>query len=334
MKEVADACGVSKMTVSRVLKGLHYGVSESTREKVLKAANELGYRRNPMVQSLMTQIRQRRTKMITAEIAAIFQDRKNTLYSKTGLAPSEFAILDAIRSTASKHGFRLETFTYDGSRNSIPRIDRIIRARNIKGVFVESIWDPEVVPNLQWENFYAVTHDYALKKPELDRFAEDFFQDMEVAIDKVRIRGYKRIGFATSSAIEWRIRNQKLAAFLLYQSTVDENLRIPVFDTHEMKKGAMIKWIERYQPEVIIGNEEAYSCLLSENLKIPGDIGFVGLTIWGGQTGVASIQYDFTRLGELVAEFLIARILLNQTGLPNRPQTIMIPGIWIEGSSY
>ena len=51
LRDVSDACGVSEMTVSRVLRN-RGDVSEATREKVLSTAKELGYVPNQIAGSL------------------------------------------------------------------------------------------------------------------------------------------------------------------------------------------------------------------------------------------------------------------------------------------
>lgn len=52
IKDVAKRAGVSVMTVSRVINGSK-NVKESTREKVLKAIEELGYVPNSVARSLI-----------------------------------------------------------------------------------------------------------------------------------------------------------------------------------------------------------------------------------------------------------------------------------------
>ena len=54
LRDVSDACGVSEMTVSRVLRN-RGDVSAATRERVLKAAKELGYVPNQIAGSLASQ---------------------------------------------------------------------------------------------------------------------------------------------------------------------------------------------------------------------------------------------------------------------------------------
>ena len=54
LRDVSDACGVSEMTVSRVLRK-RGDVSEATRRRVLAAAKELGYVPNQIAGSLASQ---------------------------------------------------------------------------------------------------------------------------------------------------------------------------------------------------------------------------------------------------------------------------------------
>lgn len=54
MDDIAQACGVSKMTVSRVLRNEEYGVSERARTKVLECAKRLNYRPNLLAKRFAT----------------------------------------------------------------------------------------------------------------------------------------------------------------------------------------------------------------------------------------------------------------------------------------
>ena len=59
MKHVAQAAGVSVMTVSLALRRAP-SIPEATRQRVLAEAARLGYRRNPLVSALMAGLRGRK----------------------------------------------------------------------------------------------------------------------------------------------------------------------------------------------------------------------------------------------------------------------------------
>ncbi len=52
--EIAEICGVSKATVSRVINGNPHGVGEKTRSRVLKVIEEVNYRPNALARSIAT----------------------------------------------------------------------------------------------------------------------------------------------------------------------------------------------------------------------------------------------------------------------------------------
>lgn len=85
MKDVARLAGVSQPTVSRVLNNTStpIAVSEATREKVLKAVAELGYRPNMTARSLRTQH--------TQMIALLIADISNGFYHPIARAVQEVA---------------------------------------------------------------------------------------------------------------------------------------------------------------------------------------------------------------------------------------------------
>ena len=63
MKQVAERAGVSRMTVSLALRG-HSKITSSTTERVLKAAEELGYNPNPYLSVLGSHIRSSKQKKL------------------------------------------------------------------------------------------------------------------------------------------------------------------------------------------------------------------------------------------------------------------------------
>ncbi|MEU7639776.1 LacI family DNA-binding transcriptional regulator [Streptomyces sp. NPDC039016] len=89
MRDVAARAGVSAMTVSRVLKDEH--VSAATRERVLAAVRELGYRRNEVARNL-------RLGRPSGMIGLVVTNLANPFYSRLALGAEQ---------VAEQHGLRL-----------------------------------------------------------------------------------------------------------------------------------------------------------------------------------------------------------------------------------
>ena len=82
IKDIAEYTGVSYATVSRTLNNLS-GVNQATREKILAAASEMGYRPNIHARSLKTNK--------TYTIALVVPDISNPFFADIALSVNEFA---------------------------------------------------------------------------------------------------------------------------------------------------------------------------------------------------------------------------------------------------
>ena len=92
MKDIAQRCGVSVATVSKALNG-QPDVGEETRERILAAAEKLGYMANAAARALKTNR--------TYNIGVLFVDQR-----KSGLAHEFFSsVLDSLRVEAEKSGY-------------------------------------------------------------------------------------------------------------------------------------------------------------------------------------------------------------------------------------
>ena len=74
MKDVAESCGVSIATVSKVLNGKDQNINEETRRKILNAVKRMGYVQNSVAKGLRTQ----RTNML----GFILPDISNPFFSE------------------------------------------------------------------------------------------------------------------------------------------------------------------------------------------------------------------------------------------------------------
>ncbi|MBM3851821.1 MAG: LacI family DNA-binding transcriptional regulator, partial [Verrucomicrobia bacterium] len=122
LNAVAIAAGVSAMTVSRVLRNSPY-VSTETRQRVLRAAQKIGYRPNPEVARLMSIVRGAKGRRAHAVIGVIRDDLPDDeLHDR---AYQYVAIAD-IRARAAQHGYQAEEF-FLGRKGLTPaRLDGII----------------------------------------------------------------------------------------------------------------------------------------------------------------------------------------------------------------
>lgn len=119
MAAVAAASGLSKSSVSLALRD-DARLSASTRARVQRIAAALGYKRNPLVSSLMTQLRQ-----------ASFQPAPFVgPLACFGFDPDQ---LHAFRAQALAEGFTLDGLAIDADMR-LQRTLEIMHARNVRGI--------------------------------------------------------------------------------------------------------------------------------------------------------------------------------------------------------
>lgn len=119
MRQVADAAGVSPATVSRVLSDSSYPVRPATRERVLEAANELGFRPNLLARALATSR--------TSIVAVIVHDIADPYFGE---------IVRGIEDIARAYGFQVLVSSSDRDPHRELEILELMLAYNVDAVIL------------------------------------------------------------------------------------------------------------------------------------------------------------------------------------------------------
>src|SRR5690606_23789804 len=131
LKEVAKAAGVSLGMASRVL-GEYGSYSEATKERVRKAAKELGYRPNALARSL----RLGRTKAIGLVVSNIVSYHWTTF-------------IRGIEAAASERGYQVILGTTDDDPATERAYLQTLQERNVDGIIISpSPSNEEIVAQL------------------------------------------------------------------------------------------------------------------------------------------------------------------------------------------
>jgi len=120
MKDIAEDLGVSLMTVSKALRS-HSDISEETRKRVLKRAQELDYRPNWIARSLVT----RRTYMV----GVVIPDLMHSFFAE---------VAKGIARNLEPHGYQIVMSNSDESIEAEQRQMEMLAGRNVDGLIVAS----------------------------------------------------------------------------------------------------------------------------------------------------------------------------------------------------
>ena len=330
LQEIARAAGVSAMTVSRVLRN-HAAVRDATRERVQAAALRLGYRPNPLVSALMTQVRRGERRESGLQLALV-----HCLPRGMELAPNMETFREVARQRADELGYGLSEFYLREVGMSMRRQLEIVRARGIRGVILEHFFNPGQRLQAEFADLALVAIGRSIESPVFHRIESDQFVEMQRALREVAQRGYRRIGFTTVRRVEVIARFQRVAAFLLMQHELPEKRRVPHLTVERIEDlpAALGPWLEAHRPDVVVTQAPLmYDFLRARGLRMPEDIGYLCLGHNPRYTQFAGVDPNWSGRAEAAVNKLVRLINRNETGVPASPTVTYVESRWVEGPS-
>ncbi len=214
IKDVARRAGVSSATVSRVLSN-HPHVSPETRERVLQAIEELGYRPSRVARSLRAQ----RSRII----GLIISDIQNPFFT---------ALVRAVEDVAYEHDYAVFLCNSDESIEKEGLYVDVMRAEHVAGVVISPTQEEySPVQQLVSLGIPVVTIDRMVRGLSVDSVVVDNVGAAYTLVDHVIKDGHTRVAavVGTPAATTGRER------FEGYRRALEDN-DIP-FDPHLVRRG-------------------------------------------------------------------------------------------------
>jgi LacI family transcriptional regulator len=345
MADVAKQAGVHTTTVSLALRN-HPSLPDSTRRRLQALAEKMGYQPDPALRALIAWRRQALPRKEAPTLAYLTHWDSEWGWEK---APAHARFFAGATAKARKLGYKLEHFWLGEPLLRPQRMSGILSARGITGVIVASCL-PESggLLALDWPRFSAVRIDYYPHEPELHTVTNDQRAIIQLAMRHVVAAGYRRIGFVIPSWWDHFSDLAWSAGFLAEQQELPPEARIPILRFDDAPGGGSAgsrgfkgrlprkvfeKWLQRYQPEVLISREEFVEPQLTElGLAVPRDIAFVEIFLEpDGRT--AGVRQNCDRVGELAVEILAGQLQQYIRGIPPFPTTTLVEGTWFDGES-
>ena len=212
LRELARTLGLSHTTVSEALRN-NPRVRDETKQKVLKAAEAAGYRRNPLAGALMSEIRRSRAGTFRGVIAIIDSDGISKRAPNASLYHRE--MIQGASERARELGFMGEIFV--GQRDiSTSRLDSILQSRGIRGILLLPVHDDPDFSHLDWSRYAGVYTDYIIERPQLHSVCSDHYRALIGGLNRLRALGYRRPGLVLQQHNDERLLNRWEAAFQAY----------------------------------------------------------------------------------------------------------------------
>ena len=302
LHDVAARAGVSKSLASLALQGSPK-VAPASRDAILAAANELGYRPNRTASSL---VRQR-----THTIGAHILDLHNPVFAE---------ILDGVQEAVRSHDY--STLLVTGNADPVAErteITRLLESR-VEGLVL-------IAHRLSDDDLAAIAREVPTVVVTwrtdgidgLDSVAGDDLAGARLAVDHLVALGHSRIAHVSGG--DNRIARERRAGY--ERAMADYGLEGFVVDgafTEEGGYAGAESAVDSGATALVVANDlaaiGALAALRARGLRVPDDVSVVG---YDGMRLLDSL--DLTTVAQPLAEMgrLAADLLIERIGEPSRP---------------
>ena len=329
IRQIAEHCGVSLSTVSKALNDAE-DVSESTRLRIRKAAEEMGYMPNAAARALKTSRSYCFGLLIANSVGA---DMPHEFFTR---------IIVSFGKRASELGYDLTTVNDHVGKRHIDYAEHA-RYRNCDGILVVagSETDNTVIPKLVETGIPVVCIDYGI--PGCGSVCSDNVQGMRELVGYVIRCGHRRIAYI--SGHDTLVTRTRIRTFC--DVCAEQGIDVPpqylvsaLYHAPELAGNATRQLLSLPVPPtcILYPDDLSYIGGLNElermGLSIPGDISaaaYDGLGVC--QTfypRLTTIRQSAEAMGRCAAEELARAI---ETGEQYDCRRILIPGVLLQGET-
>jgi DNA-binding LacI/PurR family transcriptional regulator len=184
MQNIADKAGVSKGTVSYVLNGKHKKarINRETCAKIIAIAEQLGYRRNAIAQSMKT--------------------GKTNIIGFVGILDGEFVlkIIEGINECVQEQNYLMKLMGHKPQTDSLKNVARQCVEQRLAGIICRSLTENELEilrSELEPNKIPIVLVDSSFSHHWCSRVVSNDFEGAKMATEYLLKLGHRRISFFT-----------------------------------------------------------------------------------------------------------------------------------------
>lgn len=331
MKDVARALGVHTSTVSLALRN-DPRLRAETRRQIQDKAHSMGYRRDPLISTLMSHRALRRKQFHQMELAFLCHTPSKQEWLQ--LSEGYRRMWVGAREHARKNGYSLNIYCSMAPNLSPQRVCRILLSRNIRGIIIAPMPVSTIQMDLEWENFSVVELGYTLAHSRFHRVVHDYFHAMLLALTEARKRAYQRIGLVLRSHTDDKVHHLWRAAYVDEQSTRPHSEKVSPLIVPELESPILAKWIKRERPDLIfcIEVDLVRNALRKINEGYLNKIKIASLGCYTSHDETRGIYQSYEDMGKAAIDLLISMIHRGERGIPERSLSLAVNGAWIDGN--
>lgn len=327
LRMIAARAGISSPAVSMALRN-HPRIAVATRQRVLRIAEEMGYRPDPEVSKLMNHLRLRRKPRFRSVITAL------TSIPEKEERPYNRQLIEGAEARADQLGYRLAVLRVEPTVSRSAALQRMLRSRGVEGLLLLPMRAASPLDDLvDWTQFSVVAATRSVTAPEFHRVLPHHFGNTLEICEQLERLGYRRIGLVSNRGFDL-VTSPGLAAGVVWQHIQGRAEAVaPLLHDGERPNGVRA-WFAGEKPDAIIarGVPDAEAIVADLRLRFPGRIG-VAVTNLEGSRGFAGMDVHPYDIGAAAIEQLHARLQSSQKGVPHLAVETLVKGSWFAGPS-
>jgi LacI family transcriptional regulator len=332
MQQIGLVAGVSKSAVSLAMRN-DPRIPESTRLRVQAIAREMGYQRNPVVDSLMTQLRAGRQPTFQANLALIncspIQDlRKNHTFRR---------LREGVLRRAKDLGYGIEEFWLQQPDMRPQRLKQIVETRGIRALILVAALSPDTIEKGYvdfWYDFACAVIGVTHLNNKLNCASNDQYLTARRATEKVLELGYKRPMLVVPPEDDSLLEDKFSAGFYSICRRLAPKDQLAAVALNEADPSHALLAIRQQKPDVVITNKsELYDALQDDGFSIPKDLGLVHLDWHDALANIAGMRQNNRVVGSAGVDLVVGQLQKNEFGSQEFPKVVQIESVWIDGPS-
>lgn len=312
LADVAKHSGVSKMTVSRVVNGVH-AVKEDTRKRVEASVAALGYKPDPMMRILRTMYHRAPTEDARVTLAYLDWDAdKFSLY-----------MYEKATEAADAMGYSLKYFKLSSDSDEHQKLSHRLWMQGILGLIFGPVQRAHDISGFQVDKFAMVSIGEFHHSPTIDSVTTDFFQTLYLAASKCHEQGARRIALYVSPEREAYSGHRWLGAYHAFCQHHKLKPILPPASIRPRFQQNFPEWIRRQKIDAIIGLQG----IRVLEKKLP-EVFFACLNDWQATSDGGHVHVPREQIVKEAVSLLDHNLLRRRYGIPAWPRHISIEGKW------
>jgi len=335
LKDVAREAKVHFTTVSLALRG-SARIPAATRERIVRMAEQMGYRRDPVFMALTLRRIRARSAGARPRLAFLTNRPSQAAFDEQRYLRCFF---EGARSRAAALGFDCDLVFVGGRSGRGGALEERLRRANCEGLIVGALQPQFETVQLDWSRYALVKIDTRFMEPAAAFVSNDQMQVTRLAFQRLQALGYRRMGLAVGRSDEAATQDLWEGACLIEQAGMPEADRVPPlhFGLRESPQHIVPRlrhWVERHGVDAVISTWVNIAEMLRDaGFRVPADLACVCLSLDQPNPRLAGVIQNHRLVGQKAAEIVALNLKTEQRGIPTRAYATYVAGSWQDGAS-